>query len=153
MPKSPREAGHDRASRIRQRGRDRCWGRVGADPRLRARHWQCKGGPRLSKGFQPQGRHSPRNLQSKKGKSGKPRFKWYADFTAVLLEICANNGIEPTVGVDDVSGAARGGLAQLASGFERLLPLEMRSPTPTVMVKRLQRSLKRLREKPQSVAA
>jgi len=98
-------------------------------------------------------RLAARNLQSKKGKSGKPRFNWYDDFTAVLLEICANNGIEPTVGVDDVSGAARGGLAQLASGFERLLPLEMRSPTPTVMVKRLQRSLKRLREKPQSVAA
>src|SRR4029078_4104638 len=55
-------------------------------------------------------RLAARNLQSKKGKSGKPRFNWYDDFTAVLLEICANNGIEPTVGVDDVSGAARGGL-------------------------------------------
>ena len=65
-------------------------------------------------------RLAARNLQSKKGKSGKPRFNWYDDFTAVLLEICANNGIEPTVGVDDVSGAARGGLAQLASGFEPL---------------------------------
>ena len=25
--------------------------RVGADPRLQARHWQCRGGPRLSEGF------------------------------------------------------------------------------------------------------
>jgi len=98
-------------------------------------------------------RLAARNLQSKKGKGGKPRFNWYDDFTALLLEICANNGIALTVGVDAVSGAALGGLAQLASGFERLLPREMRSPTPTVMVKRLQRSLKRLREKSQNVAA
>ena len=98
-------------------------------------------------------RLASRNLQCKKGKSGNPRFNWYDDFTAVLLEIGVNNGIEPTVGVDDVSGAALDGLARLASGFERLLPPEMRSPTPTVMVKRLQRSLKRLRKESQSVAA
>jgi hypothetical protein len=83
-------------------------------------------------------------LQSKKGKGGKGRYDWYDEFAAVLVEICKQNKIEPTVGIDSISGKPVGGLSVLASAFERLLLPSMRSPTPSAMVKRLQRSLERI---------
>jgi hypothetical protein len=84
------------------------------------------------------------SLQSRKGQSGKSRYGWYDEFTAVLLKICKQNKLEPTVGIDRVSGEPVGTLPKIASAFERLLPPEMRSPKPATMVKRLQRSLGRL---------
>lgn len=98
-------------------------------------------------------RAAARNLQSMKGKGGKSPFDWYDGFTAVLVEICKQNRIEPTAGIDDVSGEPVGGLAKQAAGFERLLLPKMRSRTPVVMVKRLQRSLKRLKEQSETIAA
>jgi len=86
-------------------------------------------------------------LSAIKGKSGKSRYRWYDEFTAVLLVICNLNDIEPTVGLDPVSGKAVGTLSEIASAFERLLLPKMRSRKPPTMVKRLQRSLERLREK------
>ena len=82
-------------------------------------------------------------LQSKKGNGGKSRFGWYDEFTTVLVDICKQNKIEPTVGIDRITGEPVGGLSVLASAFERLLLPNMRSRTPSAMVKRLQRSLKR----------
>jgi hypothetical protein len=46
-------------------------------------------------------------LQSKKGKGGKSRYDWYNEFTAVLVEICKQNKIEPTVGIDSITGSGR----------------------------------------------
>jgi hypothetical protein len=89
-------------------------------------------------------RAAANTLQSKKGKAGKGRYDWYDEFTAVLVEICKQNKIEPTVGIDSISGKPVGGLPVLASAFERLLLPSMRSPTPSAMVKRLQRSLERI---------
>jgi hypothetical protein len=86
-------------------------------------------------------------LQSKKGKGGKSRYAWYDEFTAVLVEICKQNKIEPTVGIDSITGESVGGLSVLASAFERLLLPTMRSRTPSAMVKRLQRSLERIGQK------
>jgi hypothetical protein len=86
-------------------------------------------------------------LQSKKGKGGKIRYGWYDEFTAVLVEICKKNKIEPTVGIDSITGEPVGGLSVLASPFERLLLPNMRSHTPSAMVKRLQRSLERIGQK------
>jgi hypothetical protein len=87
------------------------------------------------------------SLQSTKGKSGKARYLWYDEFTAVLVDICRQNKIEPNVGIDRISGEPFGGLSKVASGFERLLLPRMRSPTPAALVKRLQRSLKRVEQR------
>jgi hypothetical protein len=86
-------------------------------------------------------------LQPKKGKGGKIRYDWYDGFTAVLVGICKQNKLEPTVGFDSIAGEPVGDLSGLASAFERLLLPNMRSPTPSAMVKRLQRSLERIRQK------
>ena len=88
-------------------------------------------------------RAAARTLQSNKGTGGKSRFDWYDEFTTVLVDICKQNKIEPTVGIDRITGEPVGGLSVLASAFERLLLPNMRSRTPSAMVKRLQRSLKR----------
>jgi len=87
------------------------------------------------------------SLQSRKGQSGKSQYGWYDEFTAVLLDICKQNKIEPTVGIDRISGEPVGTLPRIASSFERLLPPKMRSRKPATMVKRLQRSLKRIGQK------
>jgi hypothetical protein len=83
-------------------------------------------------------------LQPIKGKGGGSAYVWYDEFTAVLLDLCKKNKIEPEARIDRTSGEPVGGLAKVASGFERLLPPNMRSSTPGAMVKRLQRSLGRL---------
>jgi hypothetical protein len=88
-------------------------------------------------------------LQSKKGKGGKSRYYWYDEFTAVLVEISKQNKIEPTVGIDRITGEPVGGLSAVASAFECLLLPSMRSRTPSAMVKRLQRSLERIGQESQ----
>jgi hypothetical protein len=92
------------------------------------------------------------SLQSTKGKDGKPPYHWYDEFTAVLVDICKQNKIEPTVGIDRISGEPVGDLFEVASGFERLLAPKMRSPAPAALVKRLQRSLGRLEDRTQSAS-
>ena len=92
------------------------------------------------------------NLQSMRGQGGKPRYGWYDELTAVLLDICKQNKIEPTVGIDPISGEPVGTLAKIASAFERLLPPRMRSRNPATMVKRLQRSLNRLAQRVHAVS-
>ena len=79
-------------------------------------------------------------LQSTKGQSGKSRYDWYDEFTAVLMDVCRQNKIKPTVRIDRISGEPDGTLSRIASAFERVLLPKMRSPNPAAMVKRLQRS-------------
>jgi len=90
-------------------------------------------------------------LQSRRGRGGKSRYGWYDEFTAVLLDLCKQNKIEATIGIDRISGEAVGTLANIASAFERLLPPKMRSPKPATMVKRLERSRGRLQTCGQAV--
>lgn len=90
------------------------------------------------------------SLQSTKGRSGKSRYGWYDEFTAVLLDICRQNKIEPTVRIDRLSGKPVGTLSKIALAFERLLLPKMRSPSSEAMVKRLQRSLRRLEQRGQT---
>ena len=89
-------------------------------------------------------RATARSLQSHKGNGGRSRYKWYDEFTAVLLDVCKKNKIVPTVGIDSVSDEPLGTLPRIVSAFERLMPFDMRSGKPAAMVKRLQRSLVRL---------
>jgi hypothetical protein len=86
------------------------------------------------------------SLQSRKGRSGKSRYGWHDEFTAVLLDICKHNKIEPSVGIDRISGQPTGTLSKVARAFERLLPPRMRSRKPATMVKRLQRSMQHLKQ-------
>jgi hypothetical protein len=88
-----------------------------------------------------------KRLQLTKGKSRRSPYDWYDEFAAVLLDVCKHNNIEPTVAIDRSSDEPVGGLAEVASGFERLLLPKMRSRTPSAMVKRLQRSLARLEQR------
>jgi hypothetical protein len=92
------------------------------------------------------------SLKSTKGKDGKPPYHWYDEFTAALADICKQNKIEPSVGIDRISGDPVGDLFEVTSGFERLLLPKMRSPTPAAMVKRLQRSLKRIEKRTQAAS-
>jgi hypothetical protein len=90
------------------------------------------------------GREAAKRLTKIRGMGGGSPYLWYDDFAAVLLDLCKSNKIEPRAEIDRSSGELVGGLAKLASAFERLLLPPMRSPTPEAMVKRLQRSLSRL---------
>jgi hypothetical protein len=90
------------------------------------------------------------SLQSTKGQSGRSRYGWYDEFTAVLLDVCKQNNIEPTIGFDSSSDEAVGTLSKIAAAFERLLLPKMRSPASEAMVKRLQRSLRRLEQRVQT---
>jgi hypothetical protein len=90
------------------------------------------------------GRSAAKRLQAIRGTGGGSPYVWYDGFTGVLLDLCKKNKIEPEVRIDRSSGEPAGGLAKMASAFERLLPPWMRSPTPEAMVKRLKRSLGRL---------
>ena len=90
------------------------------------------------------------SLQSTKGQSGKSRYDWYDEFTAVLMDVCRQNKIKPTVRIDRISGEPDGTLSKIASAFERVLLPKMRSPNPAAMVKRLQRSLRRLEQRVQT---
>jgi hypothetical protein len=92
-------------------------------------------------------RSAATGLQPIKGKGGGSPYVWYDEFTAVLLDVCKKNKIEPEARIDRTSGEPVGGLAKVGSGFEKLLPPNMRSRTPSAMVKRLQRSLGRLTER------
>ena len=85
-----------------------------------------------------------------KGQSGKSRYGWYDEFTAVLLDVCQQNKIKPTIGFDSSSDEAVGTLSKIAAAFERLLLPKMRSPASEAMVKRLQRSLRRLEQRVQT---
>jgi hypothetical protein len=90
------------------------------------------------------GRAAAKSLKGIRGTGGGSPYVWYDGFTAVLLELCKKNKIEPKAGIDRSSGEPVGGLAKMASAFERLLPPWMRSPTPEALVKRLGRSVGRL---------
>jgi hypothetical protein len=93
------------------------------------------------------GRSAAKRLQAARGTGGGSPYVWYDGFTAVLLDLCKKNKIEPEARIERSSGEPVGGLAKMASAFERLLPPWMRSPTPEAMVKRLQRSLVRLAQR------
>jgi hypothetical protein len=91
-------------------------------------------------------RAAAESLQSRRGRGGKSVSGWYDEFTAILLDICEKNRIEPTFWTDRISGEAAGNLPRIALAFERLLPPKMRSGKPATLVKRLGRSVARLEQ-------
>ncbi len=76
------------------------------------------------------------------GKSGQPPIDWYAEFTDVLKFIAAKNNIKPTISTNPVTLKRQGRFLDLATAFERLLPLAMRSETDEARAQRLKRALR-----------
>jgi hypothetical protein len=79
-------------------------------------------------------------LRRQVGKSGRPRGDWYDDFTALLLEIAAAAGVEPSSGKDRVSGERVGWLVDAAQALETFVEPGMRSPSREACGKRLEHS-------------
>src|SRR5258705_13695533 len=70
----------------------------------------------------------------------RPRLEWYDDFTALLVEIAAVAGVEPTLNKDRDSGAPYGWLLDAAQSLETFLDPQMRSPDEGFCFKRLERA-------------
>jgi hypothetical protein len=79
-------------------------------------------------------------LKTRVGKDGRPRLEWYDDFTALLVEIAAVAGVEPTLNKDRDSGAPYGWLLDAAQSLETFLDPQMRSPDERSCFKRLERA-------------
>jgi hypothetical protein len=77
---------------------------------------------------------------------GRPALNWYDEFTALLLKIADEAGIEPALGKDRATNARTGWLFEAGQALESFLWPEMRSPSAEACGKRLERSRKRLRD-------
>jgi hypothetical protein len=86
-------------------------------------------------------------LPDRPGERGRPALDWYHDFTALLLELAKKGHLKPTLRKDRITGARSGWLFEAAQALESFLYPEMRSPSPEACFKRLERSLKRLRDR------
>jgi hypothetical protein len=87
-----------------------------------------------------------RTLKEERGKRGRPKLDWYNDFTVLLLRLAKQAKVEPKLNKDRITGIRGGWLFDAAQSFEPLLYPLMRSETPEACGKRLERSLKRLRQ-------
>jgi hypothetical protein len=87
------------------------------------------------------------DLPDRPEKSGRRALRWYDDFTALMLELADRAGVQPTLRKDRITGVRSGWLFEAAQALESFLYPEMRSPSPEACGKRLERSLRRLRER------
>jgi hypothetical protein len=85
-------------------------------------------------------------LDEQHGKRGRPKLVWYDDFTTVLLKLAKLANIKPNLNKNRETGARGGWLFEAAQELEFFLYPPMRSDTPEACGKRLERSLKRLRQ-------
>jgi hypothetical protein len=90
---------------------------------------------------------SARDLKQQVGKSGRPRWDWYDDFTALVLEIAAKGGVEPQLGKDRITGAGYGWLLDAAQALEAFLDPQMGSPSAEACGKRLERAKKNVEQR------
>jgi len=84
------------------------------------------------------------DLTRKAANEGRPREKWYDDFTAILLRIAKKAGINPNLNKDRVSKKRGGWLFAAAQALEPFLDRHMRSISAEACGKRLERSRKQL---------
>jgi hypothetical protein len=85
-------------------------------------------------------------LHDQTGSRGRPALDWYAEFTALLLEIAATGRVKSTLRKDRITEARGGWLFEAAWALEPFLYSEMRSPSAEACGKRLERSRKALRK-------
>jgi len=84
------------------------------------------------------------DLSRKAPNEGRPREKWYDDFTAILLGIAKKAGIDPNLNKDRISRERGGWLFEAAQALESFFDPHMRSPSPEACGKRLERSREQL---------
>jgi hypothetical protein len=84
------------------------------------------------------------DLNRKAPNEGRAPLLWYDKFTALLLDIAAKAGVDPTLSKDRHTRARTGWLFEAAQALEPFLLKFMRSPSAEACGKRLERSKKRL---------
>jgi hypothetical protein len=87
------------------------------------------------------------DLKQRVGKSGRPPWEWYDDFTALLLEVAETAGVVPSLSKDRILGAPGGWLFDAARTLETFFDPLMRSPSAEACGKRLERSKSHLKQK------
>jgi hypothetical protein len=90
---------------------------------------------------------SAQDLKQQVGKSGRPRWEWYDDYAALLLEIAERGSVEPQLSKDRITGAWYGWLLDAAQALEAFLDPHMRSPSAEACGKRLERAMNALKQK------
>jgi hypothetical protein len=85
-------------------------------------------------------------LSEKGTQQGRPPLLWYDEFTGLLLDIAEKAPVKPSVGKDRETGERTGWLFEAAQALEPFLVPWMRSQSAEACGKRLERSMKRLRE-------
>jgi hypothetical protein len=86
-------------------------------------------------------------LSDRSAERGRPVLDWYDDFTALLLDIANMAGVKPTMRKDRISGVRSGWLFEAAQALEPFLYPDMRSPSAEACGTRLERSMRRLRQR------
>jgi hypothetical protein len=86
------------------------------------------------------------DLAGESAHEGRPPLRWHDDFTALLLKIATAAGIDPRLGKSRDDGSRSGWLFEAARALESFLDPYMRSPSAEACGKRLERSLRRLRQ-------
>jgi hypothetical protein len=84
------------------------------------------------------------DLNQKALNEGRAPFRWYDEFTALLLNIAEKAGVEPSLGKDRNTRTRTGWLFEAAQALEAFLDPYMRSPSAEACGKRLERSKRRL---------
>jgi hypothetical protein len=79
-------------------------------------------------------------------KGGRPPLVWHNDFTALLVSIAETVGVEPRLSKGRISDQRAGWLFDAAQALEAFLDPRMRSPTTEACGKRLDRSLKTIKQ-------
>jgi hypothetical protein len=87
------------------------------------------------------------DLPDQAGERGRRALDWYDDFTALLLDIANIADVKPTMRKNRISGARSGWLFEAAQALESFLYPEMRSPSAEACGTRLERSMRRLRQR------
>jgi hypothetical protein len=86
------------------------------------------------------------DLAEEGGQKGRPALHWYDDFSRLLLEIAKRAGVKASIGRDRVTRERTGWLFEAARALEPFLDRWMRSQSPEACGKRLERSMRRLRD-------
>lgn len=75
---------------------------------------------------------------------GRIRQDWHDDFTRAVAHICDLNSVSVALSIGRVTGEPEGRFFEAAAALEKLLPPRMRAPSRLALLRRLDRSRKRI---------
>jgi hypothetical protein len=87
------------------------------------------------------------DLPDRPEQRGRRALCWYDDFTVLLLDLANKAGVQPTLRKDRDTRVRSGWLFEAAQALEPFLYREMRSPSAEACGTRLDRSMRRLRQR------